>query len=190
MFRSLCIMALALAAIAGSGHAFGEGGAADPASRAQWRELFRRRPFPYLLPQPESRPTGLDGTYVKTVPSGAERVHCRRCPDYAPEGGVWKLSLDRGVFRIFHPASGWKSIGTFIVAGDRLLIANDPNCIDRLGIYAWRLEQGRLGLQALDDPCAIGLRGANIGQMPWQACRPPNTEAAVTGHWPEPEGCE
>jgi hypothetical protein len=132
----------------------------------------------------------MDGTYAKVVVSTAERVHCLRCPDYAPEGGVWKLQLDKGVFRVFHPESGWKSIGTYIVAGDRALLANDPTGIDSLGLYLWRIEAGGMLLEAIDEPCAIKLRAMNLTQQPWLPCRPPNIEVAVTGHWPKPEGCD
>ena len=155
-----------------------------------WSGLLARQPFPYRVPLPEPRPAEFDGTYVKRVTSAAEPVHCLRCPDYAPEGGLWRMRFDRGVFRILHLASGWKSIATAIAVGDRLLLANDPVCIDDIGLYRWRLEEGRLVLEVIDDPCAIRLRAANLGGQAWQPCRPPNVEAAVTGHWPEPEGCE
>lgn len=180
------LLPLAALAILGGGPPTG----AEPASAARWAELLSRRPFPYVLPLPEPRKSAIDGTYVKTVPAAAERVHCLRCPDYAPEGGVWKLHLDQGVFRVFHPESGWRSIGSYFLAGDRLLLANDPNCIDGLGLYRWRMEKGILELASIDDACAIGLRAANLGQMPWQPCRPPDMEAAVTDHWPKPEGCD
>jgi hypothetical protein len=132
----------------------------------------------------------VDGTYTKVVAAAAERVHCLRCPDYAPEGGLWKLNLDRGVLRILHPESSWKSIGTYIVAGDRILLANDPTCLDELGMYRWRLDEGQLVFEVVDDPCAIKLRAMNLTQQPWRSCRPPNIEAAVTEHWPKPEGCD
>jgi hypothetical protein len=155
-----------------------------------WAELLQRVPFPYLIPLPEPKRTGLDGTYTKVVVSTSERVHCLRCPDYAPEGGLWKLNVDRGVFRIFHPESGWKSIATVIVAGDRMVLANDPTCIDGIGVYKWRLEREQLTIDAIDDPCAIKLRAMNLTQQPWVSCRPPNVEAAVSEHWPKPEGCD
>jgi hypothetical protein len=161
-----------------------------PPNSAKWVELLQRRPYPYLIPLPEPKRTDLDGTYTKLVIPSAERVHCRRCPDYAPEGGLWKLNIDQGVFRIFHPESGWKSIATAIVGGDRMLLANDPSCIEDVGVYAWRLEKGRLIFEAIDDSCAIRLRAMNLTQQPWFACRPPNIEAAVSGHWPKPEGCD
>ena len=166
------------------------GDPATPSGSAKWLELLQRTPYPYLIPLPEPKRTDLDGTYTKVVIPTAERVHCRRCPDYAPEGGLWKLSIDQGVFRIFHPESGWKSIATDIVSGDRMVLANDPCCIEDIGVYAWRLEKGRLTFEAIDDPCAIRLRAMNLTQQPWLACRPPNVEAAITEHWPKPEGCE
>ena len=159
-------------------------------STAMWAELLQRMPFPYRIPLPELKRTDLDGTYVKVVVSKTERVHCLRCPDYAPEGGSWKLNVDRGIFRIFHPESGWKSIATAIITGDRMVLANDPTCIEDIGVYRWRLEKGRLMVEVIDDPCAIKLRATNLTQQPWLSCRPPNIEAAVTEHWPKPEGCD
>ena len=157
---------------------------------AKWSELMQRNPFPYLVPLPEPRPAEVDGTYVKHVPSSTEHVHCLRCPDYAPEGGVWKLRFDRGVMRIMHLTDGWKSIASAVSAGDRLLLVNDPVCIDDVGLYRWRLDQSGLALEVIDDPCAIRLRAANLTQQAWRPCRAPNVEAAVTGHWPAPEGCD
>jgi hypothetical protein len=191
----LYLAATALVMCSGWWLVFAESGAgqvpAQPRSPQEvWSELLRRQPYPYLIPLPEPKRTDIDGTYAKVVVPTAERVHCRRCPDYAPEGGVWKLNLDQGVFRIFHPESGWKSIGTCIVAGDRILLANDPTCIDELGLYRWRLNEARLVLDVLDDPCAIRLRAKNFTQQEWRSCRPPNIEAAVTEHWTKPEGCD
>jgi hypothetical protein len=159
-------------------------------SREIWSGLLQRQPYPYLVPLPEPKRSPLDGTFTKVAAAEAERVHCLRCPDYAPEGGVWKLNLDQGVLRILHPESRWKSIGTYIVAGDRLLLANDPTCIEALGLYRWRLDEGQLVLEVVDDPCAIKLRAMNLTQQPWQSCRPPNIEAAVSEHWLKPEGCD
>jgi hypothetical protein len=156
----------------------------------KWSELLARQPFPYRVPLPEPRPAEFDGTYAKRVPSVTEPVHCLRCPDYAAEGGLWRMRFDQGVFRVMHLTSGWKSIATVIAAGDRLLLVNDPVCIDEIGLYRWRLEQGRLVLEVIDDPCAIRLRAANLTGQAWLPCRPPNAEAAVTEHWLKPEGCE
>ena len=155
-----------------------------------WSELLQRQPYPYLVPLPEEKRSPVDGTYIKVAAAKAERVHCLRCPDYAPEGGGWKLNLDQGILRIFHPESRWKSIATYIVAGDRILLANDPTCIDELGLYRWRTDEGKLIFEVIDDPCAIKLRAMNLTQQPWLPCRPPNIEAAVSDHWLKPEGCD
>jgi hypothetical protein len=190
-----CLAATVLIMGAGMGMMFGASAAgpvqAQPRSPHEiWSELLRRQPYPYLIPLPEAKRTDLDGTYTKVVVPTAERVHCLRCPDYAPEGGLWMLNIAQGVFRIYHPESGWKSIGTVIVAGNRMLLANDPSCMEDIGVYAWKLENGRLSLQVIDDPCAIRLRGMNLAQQEWRSCRPPNIEAAVTEHWIKPEGCD
>lgn len=159
-------------------------------SREVWHELLQRQPYPYRISLPESVRSPVDGTYTKVVAAATGRVHCLRCPDYAPEGGLWKLNLDRGVLRILHPESRWKSIGTFIVAGDRILLANDPTCLDELGLYRWRLDEGQLVFEAIDDPCAVKLRAMNLTQQPWRSCRPPDIEAASTENRPKPEGCD
>jgi hypothetical protein len=132
----------------------------------------------------------MDGTYTKVETKETPPVPCRRCPDYAPEGGIWKLNLSNGVFRIFHTVTGWKDMGSFILSGDQLTLANDPVCHEVIGVYRWKLEEGKLILTVVDDNCAIGLRAINLTKLPWLSCQPPNTEAAVTGHWPKPPGCE
>jgi hypothetical protein len=163
-----------------------------------WSATLQEIPFPYLLPLPERERTALDGTYAKVELKDTPPVHCLRCPDYAPEGGVWKLQLDRGTFRIHHQVSGWQSVGSYIVTRDRwtagapdqLLLFNDPTCPDAIGLYAWRLEDGKLVLQVLDDTCAIYLRAKNLTGLPWLSCQPPNIEAGITDHWLKPPGCE
>ena len=106
-----------------------------------WAELLRRAPYPYTLPLAPFQPTPIDGTYTKFEKKEGEPVHCLRCPDYAPEGEIWKLNLGKGVFRIFHRVTGWKDIGSFYVSGDRLILANDPVCHEVTGVYQWRLEE-------------------------------------------------
>ena len=75
-------------------------------------------------------------------------------------------------------------------AGDRVLFANDPVCPDGIGVYHWKLENDRLILSVIDDPCAINLRAKNLSETPWLSCQPPNIEAGITDHWPKPEGCD
>jgi hypothetical protein len=162
-----------------------------------WFAALQRTPYPYLLPLPEPEPTVLDGTYTKVELKDTPSVHCLRCPDYAPEGGIWKLNLDKGVFHIYHEVTGWQSIGSFVVTRDRwtssapdqLLLFNDPACPDAIGLYAWRLDVGQLVLEVIDDTCAIHLRAMNLTNFPWQSCQPANIEAAITDHWAKPPGC-
>jgi len=155
-----------------------------------WSALLQRTPFPYATPLPPPTRTILDGTYAKLDPKEGTPVPCRRCPDYAPEGGIWKLHLDNGVYRIYHQVTGWRSVASFTVSDDRLYLFNDPVCTDILGVYKWKLEQGTLSLEVIEDECAIRLRAMNLTGLPWLSCRPPNAEAAVTDHWWKPPGCQ
>ncbi len=155
-----------------------------------WSELLQRTPYPYTVPLPPPKATPIDGTYTKFEKKEGEPVHCLRCPDYAPEGGLWKLNLNKGVFRIFHKVTGWKDIGSVIVSGDQLILANDPVCHEMFGVYRWKLEEGKLILHAIDDKCGIGLRAMNLTNLPWLSCQPPNREAAISEHWQKPPGCD
>ena len=155
-----------------------------------WAELLQRTPFPYQTPLPAPSPTPLDGIYIKIDPDPATPTPCRRCPDYKPEGGLWKLKFESGILRLVYYVTGWKSITSFAVSGDRLTLFNDPNCTDEVGTYTWKLEQGKLTLTALQDSCSIGLRAKNLTMLPWLACQPPNREAAITDHWPRPPACD
>ncbi len=154
-----------------------------------WSGLLQRTPYPYTIPLAPEEPTAVDGTYTKFELKDAPPIPCRRCPDYAPEGGLWKINFNKGVFRIMHTVTGWKSMGTFILSGDQLILANDPTCQEVIGVYAWSFEKGALILKVIADRCAIELRGKNLAGLPWLSCQPPNTEAATTGHWLKPMGC-
>jgi hypothetical protein len=159
-------------------------------NRDIWFELLQRAPYPYTVPLAPPQSTPIDGTYTKFEKKEGEPVHCLRCPDYAPEGGIWKLNLAEGVFRIFHRVTGWKDIGSFYISGDRLILANDPVCHEVIGVYQWRLEEGRLTLKEVDDSCAIHLRAVNLTSLAWLSCQPPSAEAAITDHWLKPPGCD
>jgi hypothetical protein len=154
-----------------------------------WLAVLQKRPYPYATPLPPPTSTALDGIYVKDEPKEGTPVPCRRCPDYLPEGGIWRLSLDRGAYRIFHEVTGWYSLGSFTVAADRLLLFNDPTCIDAVGFYRWEMEEGELHLAVVEDACQVDRRSRSFANLAWAACRPPNAEAAVTDHWPRPADC-
>jgi hypothetical protein len=176
--------------------AFGqEHASASPSGQSRstaiiWSELLQKKPFPYIAPLPPSARTALDGTYTKFDPKETPPVPCRRCPDYAPEGGIWKLNLDQGVFRIFHETAGWRSLGSFVVDGNRVQLFNDPCCIEVRGFYRWSIAEGRLMLQAVEDPCAIGLRAKNLTQLPWLSCETFSGDVAAGNHRLKPPGCE
>ncbi len=155
-----------------------------------WSELLQKKPFPYIAPLPPRVRTALDGTYTKFDPKKTPPVPCRRCPDYAPEGGIWKLNLDRGIFCIFHEVTGWRSLGSFVVDENRVQLFNDPCCTEVRGFYRWAIAEGRLILQAVEDSCAIGLRAKNLTQLPWLSCETPADDKAVDNQPPRPPGFE
>ncbi len=151
-----------------------------------WSALHQRTPYPYTTPLPPPTPTFLDGMYAKFDPSEATPIPCRRCPDYKPERGVWKLSMDKGIYRVFYQVTGWRSMGSFTVSGDRLALFNDPCCIETVGIYKWKLESGQLSLEVVEDTCAIGLRAKNLTHVPWLSCQ----QLPAGGDGSRPPGCD
>ena len=165
-------------------------GKANASRSVIWAELLQKTPFPHTAPLPPSVTSVVDGTYTKFDPKKTPPVPCRRCPDYVPEGGIWKLHLSKGVFRILHEFSGWRSIGSFVVAQNRIRLFNDPTCMEVTGSYFWTLTAGQLKLQAIADECAIGLRAKNLMKQPWRSCQPPTMEAGFSGHWDKPPGCD
>ena len=160
-----------------------------PIPTESWLVVLQKTPYPYTTPLPPETPTALDGIYVKFEPKEGTPVPCRRCPDYLPEGGIWRLNLDRGIYRIFHEGTGWFSMGSFTVSDDQMMIFNDPTCIHAVGVYEWELTEGGLLLAAIEDACQVNRRGRSFATLAWTPCHPPNTEAAVTDHWPRPADC-
>jgi hypothetical protein len=154
--------------------------ATSTATLSEWQALYQRTPYPYGTPLPPAMSGPFDSVYVKLDPKPEPIVHCRRCPDSAPEGGLWKIGFDRGIFRIYFPGTNWKSMAACTVDGDRLTLFNDPNCIDVVGTYTWKLENRQLTLVEIDGSCAIRLRAMNLTHQPWDSCQLPNKEAAVT----------
>jgi hypothetical protein len=155
-----------------------------------WLVLLGHTPVPWTTPLPARQATVLDGTYVKINPRLATPFPCKRCPDYALEGGLWKFQLDKGVFRIYYTVNGWRSLGSYTVSDNVIYFFNDPYCNRDTGSYSWTLEDGVLILTEIDDPCSQGLRSANLIDQPWLSCQPPNIEAMITDHWQKPEGCD
>ena len=134
-----------------------------------WSDLAQKTPYPYTTPLPPAESTPIDGTWSKFDPREGTRPFCVRCMPYPAEGGVWMLQLDRGIFRIFSTRSlnGWRSFGSFTVSESRMTLFNDPNCHETVGTYTWKLENGQLILEAVEDECADGWRAITFTNYPW-----------------------
>ena len=169
---------------------------AEITSTSIWFGLQERTPYPYTTPLPAAAIGPIDGTFAKFDESWPQWWLCRRCADYRPAGGIWKLRFDRGVMRIHYNVTGWVSIASYTVSGDRLYIFNDPFCPEAVGEYRWALEDKwgladrSLVLEGIADSCSFGLRGENLSAQAWGSCSPPNEMTGVSDHWHKPPGCE
>ena len=157
-------------------------------SRLTW--LLQQTPYPYTTPLPPALSTVLDGIYTKLDPLGSDQdtlpegrvsmphpvregVFWLKPVPYPLAGGAWILQLDKGVFRVFHETSGWRTLGSFTVSGDRIEFFNDPTCYYAVGSYRWALESSQLTLEAIADECdgrvlgGGGLRIMNFTEHPW-----------------------
>ena len=150
---------------------------------------------PRILPPaaPNAPATGLDGRWTRT-------------PD---EPLATTLALSGATYTV-QGALDFAGAGSATLAGDELLLADDPACPDAAGRYAVVLSDvDRFGLLpenraqtmsltlVADDcqPRAGALAGgrwtlrASDRDGVYGICDAPNEEAAITGHWPEPSGC-
>lgn len=161
-----------------------------------WDGLLLDMPVAFTTPLPDGDWTPIDGTYAKLDPTDPQWWACRRCADYRPAGGIWKLGFTKGVMRIYYDVTGWRSIASYTVADDRLFIFNDPYCPQEVGEYTWKmedkwgLEDRSLIMNAIKDTCSISLRAENLSAMPWESCQPPNLLTGASDHWRKTPGCE
>lgn len=162
-------------------------GTAIPEIVDGWSALMQRGAYPFTTPLPPAESSPIDGTYVKFDPKVATPIPCRRCPDYMNEGGVWKLSFDKGTFRIYHVVTAWRGIGSFTVDGNELVVFNDPKCPDLIGRYTWRKVDDGLALNTIEDHCAADMRSHNFEQMVWQSC--PDEDNPDQAEGQSPKGC-
>jgi formylglycine-generating enzyme required for sulfatase activity len=137
-------------------------------------------PLAYATPLPAPGTSPFDGIYAKIDPSWPQWWQCLRCADYRPSGGIWKLQFDQGVMRIYYDVTGWRSVASFTVSDDRLTLFNDPYCPEKVGEYTWKLAGEGLELEAVNDPCAFGLRAKNLSSQPWPACSPSDATTTAT----------
>ncbi|GAB4579306.1 MAG: hypothetical protein Fur0022_20440 [Anaerolineales bacterium] len=141
-------------------------------AKTGWEALLNTSPIAYNQPLPPPASSPLDGTYAKLDPAWPQWWKCLRCADYRDAGGLWKIQFDRGVMRIYYDVTGWYSLASFTVSGDRLTLFNDPFCPNETGEYSWQLTGGTLQLTPRGDTCAFQLRQTALTKQPWHACTP------------------
>jgi len=154
-----------------------------------WSALQRMTPAPYFFPLPEPVSGPLDGTYAKLDPSWPQWWLCRRCADYRPAGGLWRVQFDRGVMRIYYDVTGWRSFASFTISEAELQIFNDTYCPEVVGRYGWKLVAGELVLNVIEDSCSFGLRGQNLSNQAWLACQSASQAAEPVPPEDNPPGC-
>ena len=155
-----------------------------------WEQLLDFRPYPYLRPLAAPQSSAMDGLYAKLDPREPQWWRCARCADFMLAGGIWKILLFQGRMLLYYEVTGFSSVASFAVDGDRVELFNDPHCPYDVGGYTWRIQDRALLLFEQRDECAIHLRAANLTEQPWVSCQPPNSEAAVSDHWIRPAGCD
>jgi hypothetical protein len=150
---------------------------------------------PLILPpaDPDTSGTGLDGSWTRTPDDPLATTFALSGPSYTIDGAL-----------------GFAGSGRAARDDDELVLADDAACPDAPGRYAIELgDVDRFGLLPehraqtmtlthVSDGCvarAVALEGATwvlraSGRDGIHGiCDPPNEEAAITGHWPEPSGC-
>jgi hypothetical protein len=168
MRRALLAAGVTLVLTACSG-GDGPGEAAPTGDPEAWR-TDPAEPYPFTLPVPRREPTPVDGTYGRNHRQGSDPIPCARCAPYRLDRGQATLRLDAGRFEIEHPGSRFRSVGHYVVEGDRLVLFNDPNCPEVRGTYRWAANGDTLSLDAVDDPCAFDLlRARYFSASPWTA---------------------
>jgi hypothetical protein len=150
---------------------------------------------PRILPpaDPGASATGLDGRWTRTPETPLTTTLALTGTTYSVEGAL-----------------GFTGSGDAAVSANELLLTDDPACPEGPGRYAVELgDVDRPGLlpehraqtmtlTMVSDACdgrADALTGATWVLRAsgrdgvYGICDPPNEEAAITGHWPEPSGC-
>ena len=81
-----------------------------------------------------------------------------------------EVELDEGVFRVFHPRTGWRTLGSYAVEGDRITFFNDPQCHLAVGNFTWQRDDMGLRFALIDDNCELSARqelhSAGMGKLP------------------------
>jgi hypothetical protein len=150
---------------------------------------------PLILPPPApvAQATGLDGRWTRTPEDPLATTLDLSGTTYSLEGAI-----------------AFAGAGRAARDGDDILLTDDSACPDAAGRYAVELgDVDRFGLlpehraqtmtlAPVSDSCDA--RADALGGATWVLrasgrdgvygiCDPPNEEAAITGHWPQPSGC-
>jgi len=109
---------------------------------------------------PSVEPTPIDGFYLRIVtlaetggPSHGLPFRCFRCLPFRISPGLETLTMYRGRFYLEHQMSGFRSLGHYVVDGDRIAVFNDPNCSSTEGRYRWERRGSTLRFEVVRDPC-------------------------------------
>lgn len=141
------------------------------------REIHDPRllPYPFMSPTPPPEPTTIDGTYLRSMTLrdvGGARVglpyRCLRCPPYRIDAGVSTLIFAKGAFYLHHHLSGFRSLGSYVVEGDRVTLFNDANCPQKPGVYRFELTAHGIRFRVVEDDCPFsGERAFDLMVRPW-----------------------
>ncbi len=144
------------------------GDSSSPGDPQAWR-TDEAEPYPFVTPVPPLSATTVDGLYHRNYLQGSEPIPCRRCAPFRLDRGDSTLEMRRGRYYVIHDLADFSTRGHYVVDGNRLELFNDPNCPETRGEYTWRVEGGRLTLEAIDDPCAFDLlRARYLSAAPWE----------------------
>jgi len=132
-------------------------------------------PYPFMSPTPPPSPTAIDGTYMRTMTLGdvgGARVglpfRCLRCPPFRIDAGVSTLVFFHGAYYLHHQLSGFRTMGSFVVEGDRVTFFNDANCPQSPGVYEFELSAHSIRFRVVEDDCPFsGERGFDLMVRPW-----------------------
>ncbi|MGH2637335.1 MAG: hypothetical protein ACRDHU_14480 [Actinomycetota bacterium] len=132
-------------------------------------------PYPFMSPTPPPTASALDGTYLRTMTLrdvGGARVglpfRCLRCPPFRIDAGVSTLIFTRGAYYLHHQLSGFRTMGSFVVEGDRVTLFNDANCPQTPGVYAVDATPHGLRFRVIEDDCPFsGERALDLMVRPW-----------------------
>jgi hypothetical protein len=144
---------------------------------------------------PPVEPTAVDGFYLRIVtltetggPNQGLPYRCFRCLPFRISPGVETLTMYRGRFYLEHQMSGFRSLGHYVVEGDRIRFFNDPNCSSTEGRYRWERRGFSLRFELDRDPCPFkDERSDDFTYSPWtkvDAC-----VFRILDWWPALLGC-